>query len=189
MYLLFLAACHGPGETGPGGMVGRIVDPAGAPLEGIRVMSVEAESRTDAAGHFAVEWKEPDTHVFFELQGTFWRRALQADDPAEVTLQLPSTREAELDCADRDGLVKLSWSMGPGFVASRSVACRPEAKVLLQGLPPGVPSVELKQGSERVLTEAIEVEGGIRLVPPEVPVRVDVQSTEGAAPSLSLIHI
>ena len=170
-------------------MVGHVYASDGSPISGVRIQSVEAEVRTDDKGHFAVEWKVPDTHVFFIHEGLTWARALQPDDPKEVELRLPELGAVDLRCAPELCAAKLAWELGPGFGASVLQRCQPGAVVTLPTVPAGVPSVECRRDGRVEPMEIIEVEGQLALVPPQRSVRIDVQSTEGAAPEACSVTV
>lgn len=182
VWLLALVACHGPSETGPGGMVGHVLDASGQPLQGIVVNSVEAEYRTDAEGHFAVAWKPPGTHVFFEREGVYWQRTwLPESDGPEVEIRLPVTRPAKVDCGAVDATCTLRWELGEAFTATATVGCEPGKTHGLAAVPEGAPVSECRRKGTTVETVAADRGDTVALLPPSMPLRVEVRSVEGGA--------
>lgn len=182
VWLVALVACHGPSETGPSGMVGRVVGPDGSPVAGLVIQTVEAEAVTDEAGAFRVTWKEPDTHLFFSREGLVWHRSLQPGDPKEVELKLPATQRRELGCGTSATTVRLEWALGPGWVARATVDCEAGATVALRAAPPTDPTATCAAGKAAVPCELVAREGGWDAVAPATPLRVEVHPLEGGAP-------
>ncbi len=138
-FLLFLFACHSVTETGPSGMAGRLVDATGDAVPGVVVSTVEAESRTNAEGHFAVPWKKPDHYVFFNHDGLFFRRTLQEGESGVLEIPLPATRSVQLHCPAEACPLTLTWNPEPGFEVRRTHRCVGPAQVDLGAVPVGPP--------------------------------------------------
>ena len=183
-WLAHLVACWEPTATGPGGMVGTLVDAAGAPVAGQLVESLEAVATTAPDGRFVVQYKAPNTEVHFLRGGTFYQRRWQANDSPTVTLALPPHRTADFACGPRSGDLTLLWTIGEGFTARRALACTPNATLALGEVPVGAPTavgrVDLGAPEEAV---AIDDRGDLlRVIPPPraVPVRIQPLTTPPA---------
>jgi hypothetical protein len=140
--LVTLLACWTPTETGPTGMVGRVLSPEGEPLAGLPVSTVEANAVTDAEGRFAVSYKEPSRWATATWRGLAWRRTYDpADDGAIVDLQLVPTHPVVVDCdviPACDAL--LAWEVSERLVAELRVRCDREVPAQVEGVPFGTPT-------------------------------------------------
>ncbi len=130
-------ACHlSPETSGDRGMVGRVVDPAGRPVVGLVVGSLEASSTTDADGRFAVWFKPPEQLVTFQTAGVgFTRRLLEAEWGQTVSIALPRLMDGEVTCVGVAGPVALAWQVDEAVQARRVVACGARAEMPDAGLP------------------------------------------------------
>ena len=164
-FLLFLFACHGVTETGAAGMAGRLLDAGGQPISGVVVSTVEAESRTNAEGSFAVGWKKPDHYVFFSHQGLFYQRTLQEGEGGVLDLTLPTTRAATLTCPPKDAPLTLLWTIPPGLEVRRTTKCIPGAVINLGQIPVGEPVLKGTEDSLKLHDHG----ASITVAGPDVP--------------------
>jgi hypothetical protein len=187
-WLAVLVACWEPTATGPGGMVGTLVDASGAPVAGQLVESLEAVATTGDDGRFALQYKEPNTEVHFQRAGNFYQRRWQAQDPPVVTVALPSLRAVAFACGPRRGDITLLWALGDGFAARRSIPCVPDATLALGEVPVGAPSAtgRVDLGApEEVLV--LEDRGDLlRVVPPPRPIPARIQPRTTAPTACAL---
>jgi hypothetical protein len=141
--LVVLVACNAVGETGPRGLVGRLLDNEGTPIANQHVATAEHGVQTGDDGSFEVRWKAPNTVATFRRGGMEWRRALQPDDPPKVDLRLPSVRDGEIACRSETPCnAELRWDHGAGLSSRVDVKCgdgTPVARV--PSMPVGKPTV------------------------------------------------
>jgi hypothetical protein len=193
MWWLWMLGCHWtPHESGPNGLVGRLLDPMGMPLAGVPVESLEARERTDEEGRFAVQYKPPDELVHFVWNGTWYKRVYRDEDAGKVVdVKLPPVRDAKLSCAlDQPCDLELGWDLGEGLTARVTTACTPGAEpVLLPSIPKGTPSLQCR-GAEGNRAAVLEDRGEtMEILPPPVPVRVEIRAEEGREPSDCAVQI
>lgn len=144
--LWLLTACWEPTETSESGMVGRVLDPTGFPIKDVAVFSLEGRAITDSAGHFAVEYQAPDTHVSFDIGQTHFRRAYRPeDDGGSVDLRIPSLRDVAVRC-ETSCNGRLLWPEVDGLQARATVECSPERELTLGGVPVGLPELGCASG-------------------------------------------
>ena len=177
-----LVACHSISATGDAGMKGVLVDFGGEPIAGVRVQSIEAEARTGEDGSFAVAWKAPEFHVFFERQGLFWQRTLTEADRGGITeIRLPMTRKTPLLC-QVDCAVRLDFRHGP--LSARYTGTCVAGETLAPVVPPVTPEVQCTDGpgGDAVPHALVEGPDGWILGPPARPVRVQVLALDGSLP-------
>lgn len=177
---VFLVACHGVHETGPAGVIGRVVDAAGAPVVDLTVETLEAKATTDAEGTFAVAWK--DTRVLhFQKDGAWYeRRSRLGDAGTVIELVLPERRSLAVTCPPTACNAELRWRLDEGFSARASVACDSAGERRLEGVPEGVPEVTCRaEAGAAPLTLRVTAEPGRLLLASPVPLtRVHVRGPE-----------
>lgn len=194
MLVVALLACWTPKETGPTGMVGRVLDPDGQPLAGLAVTTVEANAVTDADGRFAVSYKEPSQWASVPWRGLAWRRDYApADDGVVVDVKLTPTHPVVVGCdvyPACDAL--LTWEVADQLVAELRVRCDRDTPAQVEGVPEGPPTSAVCQpsadgpgGPLRVVTAADRLE----LTPPAVPLTVAVVSDELPLPSSCRVQV
>lgn len=173
-------------------MVGRVLDATGSPIEGVSVETVEARSRTDAEGHFAVGWKKPAFYVHFWRDDLWYRRRLQPEDEGvSVDLQLPALSNRMLSCELRTACeAELIWDLGSGFSAKATAHCEPDTLIDLKRVPSSTPEVTCRP-SASAGTLGLHVHDGepIRVTPPLVPVRVEVRADTPEPPALCDVRV
>lgn len=178
-----LLACWTPTETGPTGMVGRVLSPDGEPLAGLAVATVEANAVTDAEGRFAVSYKAPSRWATVTWRGLAWRRAYDpADDGAIIDLQLVPTHPVVVDCdvvPACDAL--LTWEVSDRLAAELRLRCDREAPAQIEGVPFGTPtraacqpSADQPGGPVRVAVTGDRLE----ITPPAVVLGIELVTEE-----------
>lgn len=188
-----LAGCWMPTETGPKGMVGRVVDVGGLPLAGVDVMTLEERVPTDAEGGFAIQYKPPETFVNWSHGGAWYRRVFRPEDQGKVLeIRLPALRDVDLFCevappagvtAQPCARVELAWDLGDGLFAKADVACG-RIPTRLVAVPVGAPTATCG-----VPVRVAEEHAGLVVRPPSTPVRVEIRADEGLAPRSCVIRI
>ena len=179
MLVAVLLACHGVHETGPSGVVGQVVEMDGSPVVGLTVETLEAKTKTDAEGRFAVAWKDTKVLHFQKDGAWFERRSAPGDAGTEVRLVLPTRRSLAVSCPPTPCSAQLVWRLGPAFEAEATVACDPDAERRLEGVPEGLPEVSCRPGpaAEPLSLTASEVAGRLQLAPPAVSTRLRVEGS------------
>ena len=144
---LLLLACFEPVTTSEGGMTGHIVKADGAPVPGLAISTVEARALTTDEGHFAIEYQPPSTYIDFRIGTTMYQRHYRATDAGkDVTIQLPETRDAALECAAEEScLALLSWNLPDGLIARTTARCEPGKSIPLAAVPVGPPQANCQQ--------------------------------------------
>jgi hypothetical protein len=187
VWLLLLNGCFEPTETGPLAMVGRVLDPNGAPVPDLLVESIEAGDHTDAEGAFFVQYKAPEQHVHFLREGVWYRRAYRAEDDGQVVeLRLPAVGAARLACERVEPCdLALSWDLGDGFSARLTARCTHGDTLAIQGVPGGQPeAVCAGSGFAEPQPANLWVEGEVwKLRDTPHPVRVEVRAEDGSPPT------
>lgn len=199
---LAAVACWSPRDTGPRSMVGVVLDADAKPIAGVSVETVEARSVTDAAGAFGVNYKEPTQHVFFDHGGLRYQRDYRPDDDGTVVrLQLPYTRPRVLSCDEPAPCeAALTWTLAPGFTATLRTTCDPgETSTLAMpdGLPDEVtcrpdttaPAAFRAVGRHEGLDARGELEEGLTIHPPPVPLSVRLRGGDRPMPSECNVYV
>ena len=184
IWLLALLACVTPDETGHYGMVGHLKTHGGLPLAGVSVHSMEAKSVTDAAGRFAVSWKEA-RYAHFTWEDIWFKRSYQpADEGSVVEISLPPLTEQTLACdlpAPCDA--ELTWQLSDGLIARTTTRCEPGQRVELGMTPARIARVEAvcRTGPGEELPVEVRFDEGdrLRLTPPSTPILVQVVGEDG----------
>lgn len=186
---LILAGCNGVGQTGPRGLIGRLVNSDGEPLKNVRIESEEQSVVTASDGTFEVRWKEPATFVFFEFGGLKYKRTwLPGVDQGVVDLRLPPSEKSVVSCQPERGCTaELVWEYPGGLHAEARVLCAPSApQIMLEKAPIDEPLLVCRdlQGSVPV---RLERSGGLfRIVSPEPAVKVLVRERDDC--SVQVLH-
>jgi hypothetical protein len=130
LWAVLATACGTPTETGPRGLVGRILDPAGVGVPGVEVTTVEAGDTTDMEGRFAVAWKDPNLDARFTYDGVTWIRNWQPDvDPASVDIVMRPLKTLTWQCQGQTACdATLTWDLGDGLRAEIRTPCDPEQR-------------------------------------------------------------
>jgi len=183
--LLLIMSCFDPTNTGPSGMVGRLVEADGTPMDGIRVMSEEHAAFTDKQGHFAVQYKEPAQYVHFHHQGLWYRRQWQEElDKDRVLIRLPVTQDLQVDCKlGYECKTEFTWDLGQGLTATGEANCYPGISTALRRVPNSTPKVVCRSSRGTSSYPRVQVEGStLRLLSPPSPIRVMVQGQQDRTP-------
>ncbi len=159
-------------------MRGVVLQPDGKPVVGLKVETVESSVRTDENGEFGLYYKPPDTHVYFDRENAWYRRAYKpADDGKQIEILLPPTRSLQVDCGGFTCRLTLDWEYDDGLLVRRRGACEAGDSVVLDGSPQGVPEVRCQaKVTEPDLPLSIRMsEDLLELLPParDITVRVD----------------
>ena len=190
---LLIAACWRPTETGPNGMVGRMLDAEGRGVAGIDVSSLEEHVTTDSTGAFAVQYKPPEQFVSWAYGAAWIRRTYREEDRGKVIdVRLPALRDVALSCevepvAGASGApcarVQLTWDLGGGLFAKADLPCDRSPKQVV-GLPVGAPTAACA-------VPVRLVESGDRWVvrPPPTPLRVEIRADEGPLPASCVVRV
>lgn len=150
MFLLWpwlLLGCFEPTTTSDAGMTGTIHYASGEPVVELNISSVEARGKSDANGHFAVEYQPPATYIDFRKGSTMYQRYYrEADAGQQVAIRLPESRDAVLRC---DGaapcMALLSWNLTGGLIARSTVRCEPGKSIQLTQIPKTTPQANCQQ--------------------------------------------
>lgn len=159
-------------------MRGVVLRPDGKPVVGLKVETVESSVETDENGDFGLYYKPPDTHVYFDWENAWYRRAYQEGDAGKrIEILLPPTRSLQVDCGDFTCRLTLDWEYGDGLLARRRGRCEAGESVVLDGSPQGVPAVSCQaKVTEPDLPLSTRMgEDLLELLPParDIAVRVD----------------
>ncbi len=178
-------ACWAPRETGPRSMVGNVLDPAGAPLAGVEVSTVEASSVTDAEGAFAVSYKEPSQAVqFVHGQVTYRRPWREADNGTRVQITTAPISTRALTCQVLTPCdATLVWELPDGLEAKVQYRCdrnEPASGSVLEGLPSRASCLE---GAQEVDVRVRSAGDGLVVEPPPVPLTVHLFTDEVPLPT------
>ena len=179
-----------PEATSEAGMRGVVLQADGKPVVGLKVETVESSVRTDEAGDFGLYYKPPDTHVYFDWENAWYRRAYQAvDEGKRVEILLPPTRSLQVDCGTFDCRLTLDWEYGDGLLARRRGTCTAGESVVLDGSPQGVPAVKCQaKVTEPDLPLSVRMDDDLlELLPPARDIRVRVDGD--ASPRECVVYV
>jgi hypothetical protein len=152
LWMLLLAGCWEPTETSSSGMAGHVLDHTGFPIVDVEVMSLEGRAITLSDGHFAVEYKAPDTYVSFDIGASTFRRNYQpADEGQVIDVQVSRLREVSIAC-EAMCAGRAQWDLGGGLTVRAAVACEPGMRTALIGVPVGIPELSCRGADAQLST-------------------------------------
>ncbi len=182
------AGCGGPSQTGPNGMVGRVLGGLDIPERDLVIESLEARDVTDADGKFSVLYKPPEQHVHFTWKGAWYRRVYQPEDEGtDVVLRLPQVRDVDLACQTTVPCVlTVRWQLPSNLEARARAKCAPGQTGHLLGVPAASPS-EMTCVAQDAPDREVRDEGSKLIVAePQRAVTVRVSGPDGPAPECTV---
>ena len=178
---LMMAACNGVTETGPAGMVGRLIDADGEPIRNVWMESEEQRRRTTISGDFAVQWKAPATFVHFEHGGLRYKRVwMPKKDRGKIDLRLPPSEETVVSCRpSRNCTAELVWEFPDGLRGVATIDCAPKApQVRLSSAPVDVPLLTCRDARGVVDVRMRRGQGSLRIESPDPAIKAAIKGGE-----------